>query len=210
MTWLIILAFAVSSSIDNLGVGMSYGLQKIEIQVRQNLLIATICFLFSIGGIYFGIWIFHIIPGMFPVILGAVLLIIIGIRVILLAKSGQKGSSNGNKQKAGLKEVFKNPEVLGESDTKKIGWIESIVLGIALSANALTNGVGAGLIGLSPLAISITAAIGSYFSIWIGVTVGYKVAHIRIGSFTVGQFGTLISGVILLIIAIFAVYEIYQ
>lgn len=207
MNWFIILAFAISSSIDNLGVGMSYGLQKINIQVRQNLLIAVICFLFSMGGIYFGIWIFNRIPGMLPVILGAGLLMIIGIRIILLAKPNAEKTST--KQETGLKGLFKNPELLGEAHTKKIGTIESIVLGIALSANALTNGVGAGLIGLSPLAISVTAAIGSYFSIWIGVKMGYKVAHIRIGSFTFGQFGTLLSGVILLVIAFIAFYELY-
>lgn len=209
MTWFIILAFAISSSVDNLGVGMSYGLQKIEIQIRQNLLIAAICFVLSMGGIYFGIWIFNSIPGMLPVILGAILLMIIGIRVILLAKPNERKASENNKTTTGLKGIFKNPETVGGADTKQIGTMESIVLGIALSANALTNGVGAGLIGLSPLAISITAAVGSYFSIWIGVKIGYKVAHIRIGSFTFGQFGTLLSGVILLVIALFAFYEIY-
>lgn len=209
MTWLIILAFAISSSIDNLGVGMSYGLQKVEIRIRQNLLIAVICFLFSMGGIYFGIWIYNIIPGMLPVILGALLLMIIGIRIILLAKPTAKKPSDKNKQASGLSRIFKNPEAIGGTGTKKIGTIESVVLGIALSANALTNGVGAGLIGLSPLAISITAAVGSYFSIWFGVKAGYKVAHIRIGSFTFGQFGTLLSGIILLVIALFAFYKLY-
>lgn len=76
-----------------------------------------------------------------------------------------------------------------------------MILGIALSANALTNGLGAGLLGFSPLAISLTAAIGSFISVWVGVRLGYKLADVRIGSFTLGQFGTILSGVIILVLA---------
>lgn len=205
MTWLTIFAFAIASSIDNLGVGMSYGLQKVQIQMQQNFLIAVICFLFSMGGIYFGIWVFTIIPGMLPVILGAVLLFIIGIRIILLAKP-----QKDQKQETGLKGLLKNPEEAKGYAGNRIGWLESIVLGIALSANALTNGIGAGLIGLSPLAISLTAAAGSFFTVWLGVKIGTRVADIKIGSFTIGQFGTIISGGILLIIAVAAMMTIYQ
>lgn len=208
MAWIIILAFAISSSIDNLGVGMSYGIQKVHIRMKQNIVIAVICFLFSMGGIYFGIWIFQIIPGMIPVMLGAILLFLIGIRVILLSKA--KESQSIQVEENGLKDILKNPEVVREQNDKGLGWLESVVLGIALSANALTNGIGAGLIGLSPFAISITAAVGSFFSIWMGVKIGTKVADIRIGSFTIGQFGTLLSGVILLIIATVAILRIYQ
>lgn len=58
------------------------------------------------------------------------------------------------------------------------------------------------LLGLSPLVISILAAIGSFITVWLGVKLGSKVADVRIGSFSVGQFGTIIiSGVMLLIIA---------
>ena len=208
MVWLTILAFAIASSIDNLGVGMSYGIQKVDIHIQQNFVIAVICFLFSMGGIYFGIWLFTAIPGMLPIILGAVLLFIIGIRIILLTKP--KGKESVGVQDTGLKGILKNPEVVGENVGKHIGWLEAVVLGIALSANALTNGIGAGLIGLSPFAISLTAAIGSFFTVWMGVKIGSKVADVRIGSFTLGQFGALISGGILLVIAAVAIFTITQ
>lgn len=79
--------------------------------------------------------------------------------------------------------------------------LEAVILGIALSANAVTNGLGAGLLGLSPLAISLTAALGSFITVWFGVALGRKVAGIHIGSFTLGQFGTILSGVIVIFIA---------
>lgn len=206
MKWLIILAFTFSSSIDNLGVGLSYGIRKINVAFGKNLLIAIICFLMSMGGITFGVWLSTILPGMLPVIIGALLLFIIGIRIILLAKPQNEMDSNNEMQPKNVQDILRNPEEAHFKKSGEIGWGESVLLGVALSANALTNGVGAGLLGLSPLIISITAAIGSFITVWMGVKLGSKVADVRVGTFTVGQFGTIISGVILLIIAFLAFF----
>lgn len=206
MKWLIILAFTFSSSIDNLGVGLSYGIRKINVAFGKNLLIAIICFLMSMGGITFGVWLSTILPGMLPVIIGALLLFIIGIRIIFLAKSQNDIASNNEIKPKDVQDILRNPEEAHFKKSGEIGWGESILLGVALSANALTNGVGAGLLGLSPLIISLTAAIGSFIMVWMGVKFGSKVADVRVGTFTVGQFGTMISGVILLIIAFLAFF----
>jgi putative sporulation protein YtaF len=204
--WLIILAFAVSSSIDNLGVGISYGIRKIRIEMGANLLIALICYLMSITGITFGIWLANILPGILPVMIGALLLCIIGIRIILLATPRKNGIPKGNNdqgsQSHSFKGILRNPEEADVDQSGVIGWGESVFLGVALSANALTNGLGAGLLGFSPQVISIAAAIGSFVTVWAGVRLGYKLAAVRIGSFSLGQFGTIISGIIILVIAI--------
>ncbi|WP_337588888.1 MULTISPECIES: manganese efflux pump [Priestia] len=188
MEWLFILGFALSSSIDNFGVGISYGVRKVRIKWLSNLLIAAICFLFSMLGITFGKWISTILPGVFDVIVAVVLLTLIGIRIILLV-----GSQRNN----GIHEL----DSRGQVKVRSIGWIESSVLGVALSANALTNGLGAGLLGLSPLAISLTSAFGSFLTVWLGVMVGQKAANVQIGKFTLSQCGTLISGITILIVA---------
>ncbi|CRK84032.1 sporulation membrane protein YtaF [Neobacillus massiliamazoniensis] len=211
MNWLIILAFAFSSSIDNLGVGISYGIRKIQIRLGPNILISVICFLMSFGGITFGLWLSKILPGMLPMIFGAVLLFVIGLRIILLATPRKKGTSTvvnkeQGKQSKSIKGILSNPEVADVDKSGEIGWGEAVILGIALSANALTNGLGAGLLGLSPVAISLTAALGSFISVWAGVKLGSRLADVRIGSFTVGQFGTILSGVIILVIAFAAFF----
>ena len=198
MAWFLILAFAVSSSVDNLGVGISYGIRKIHIRLGSNLVMSIICFLMSIGGITFGVWLSTILPGIIPILFGALLLIIIGLRVILLAKPNYQESGQ---EKNSMTNIFKNPEAADVDKSGDIGWLEAVFLGIALSANALINGLGAGLLGLSPLAIALTAAIGSFICVSVGVKLGSRLAAVRIGSFTVGQFGTVLSGVIILIIA---------
>ncbi|WP_342503978.1 sporulation membrane protein YtaF [Lysinibacillus sp. FSL L8-0126] len=206
MTWLIILTFTLSSSIDNLGVGLSYGIRKIHVSFGKNLLIAIICFVMSMGGITFGVWLSTILPGMLPVIFGALLLFIIGIRIILLAKPRKNEPSKEALQPKNGQSIFKNPEEADFNKSDEIGWGESILLGIALSANALTNGVGAGLLGLSPVVISLTAAIGSFITVWAGVKLGSKVADVQVSSFTIGQFGTVISGLLMLLLAFAAFY----
>lgn len=205
MHGLIILGLAVSSSIDNLGVGISYGIRGIKLHPSKNALIAIICFVFSIAGIYFGQWISQLVPGVLPTLLGAFLLLVIGIRIMLLARPRKmeenKAESETTAGTGGLDGMLRNPEKADLDRSGDIGWGEAVLLGAALSANALTNGLGAGLMGLSPLAISLTAAVGSFVTLWLGSTVGRKAAHIRIGSFSIGQFGTLISGVLLLVVA---------
>ncbi|MBW8348348.1 sporulation membrane protein YtaF [Bacillus sp. IITD106] len=208
--WLIILAFAVSSSIDNLGVGISYGIRKIHIRTGPNFMIAVICFLFSMAGISFGLWLSKILPGMLPVIFGSFLLFVIGIRIILLATPRKKETvhvvNKTDEHSNRIKGILKNPELADLDKSGYIGWGEAVLLGVALSANALTNGLGAGLLGLSPLAISLTAAIGSFISVWAGVNLGAKLSKVRIGSFTLGQFGTVLSGAIILVIAFTAFF----
>ncbi|MBI0578568.1 sporulation membrane protein YtaF [Neobacillus cucumis] len=209
MSWLIILAFAASSSIDNLGIGISYGVRKIRIGIGANILMAIICYLMSLAGITFGIWVSRILPGIFPVVIGGLLLLIIGIRIILLAaprKNAIKDHEGYDGQSTSIKTVIKNPELADVDQSGEIGWGEAMLLGVALSSNALTNGLGAGLLGLSPHAISLTAAIGSLISVWAGVKLGFKLSAVRIGPYTLGQFGTIISGIIIIIIAITAFF----
>lgn len=206
MTLMIILCFALSSSIDNLGVGISYGIRGIRIGLLSNFIIALICFIFSETGILFGKWLSKVLPGVFTMLVGTFFLLVIGIRIILLAVPRKKILSKNDKDNeaapTSIMDLLKNPEKADVDKSGDISLVEAIVLGIALSANALTNGLGVGLLGLSPFAISITASIGSFLTVWAGVAFGVKVADIRIGSLTVGQFGTILSGVLLVVIAL--------
>lgn len=198
MSWLLIVGFAVSSSIDNFGVGLSYGVQKIRIPVVSNLLMSAICLLFSLAGVVFGHWMSSLLPGKLPSIIAFGLLLAIGLRVIYLAlpRESRPGKSFGKVQ-----HILEHPESVDFDRSSHIGLGEATLLGVALSANALTNGLGAGLMELSPLAIALAASIGSYLTIWGGVALGEKVADVRIGTFSLGQLGTLLSGLIILAIA---------
>ncbi|WP_418627352.1 sporulation membrane protein YtaF [Anaerosinus sp.] len=212
MKWLIILGFAVSSSIDNLGVGLSYGIRNIRINWLSNLIIAAICFIFSYFGILFGLWIADILPGSLPDIVAAFLLFVIGIRIILMTTPRKKKKQNlqiEEKQddKSYFEQILSKPEIADLDRSNEIGILESIILGSALSANALTNGLSAGLIGLSPFAISLTAAVGSLLTISLGTNLGKRMSDVHIGRFSLGEFGTLISALIIILIALETVFH---
>lgn len=202
MTWIFILGLALSSSLDNLGVGISYGIRKIRISLFSNSIISIVCFLFSFSGILFGKWISTVIPGILPILISVFILFAIGFRIVWLSiPRKQQNEEKESKELKGFSAILQNPESVDFDKSKDIGIIEAFVLGVALSTNALVNGLSAGLLGYSPLVISLAAAIGSFLAVWIGAKLGQKAADIQIGSFKLGQFGTLISGILLMLIA---------
>ncbi|MBN9216823.1 MAG: manganese efflux pump, partial [Mesorhizobium sp.] len=80
-----IIGLAIASNIDNLAVGMSYGVRSIRIGFIANLIITAICFAFSEIGMISGEWIGRILPGDLPDFVAAGLLLLIGVRVLFLA-----------------------------------------------------------------------------------------------------------------------------
>lgn len=193
MEWLLIIGFAVSASIDNFGVGLSYGVQRVQIPAASNALIAAVALVFSLAGIFAGAWLAGLLPAGLLDFLAFGVLSAIGLRIMYTARRGQKKQNSS---------VFAEPEKMDFDGSAHISLGEALVLGIALSANALTNGVGAGLLALPPLAIAITAAIGSYVTLLAGVKAGIRLADVQIGKMTVGQFGAFLSGLIILLIAV--------
>ncbi|KML22981.1 sporulation membrane protein YtaF [Priestia aryabhattai] len=205
--WIPVLLLALSSSIDNFGVGLSYGMRSIRVSLLANFIISIIAFIFSEAGIIFGDYISKLFPGTLSNIIGALFLFIIGLRIVLLAMPRKK-EINKNECKTsessskGVSVYLSSPEKADFDKSGHISSFEAIVLGTAVSMNALTNGLGVGLMNISPFAVSLSAAIFSFVSIWLGVKLGKRVANIRIGSWTLGQFSTILSGIILVLIAI--------
>lgn len=79
-----ILLLSLSSSIDNFGVGISYGIRNIRIGFLANFIIAIIAFVFSEMGILFGQYISKVFPGTLSDVIGTLFLFVIGLRIILM------------------------------------------------------------------------------------------------------------------------------
>lgn len=201
MDWLFLAGFAVASSIDNLAVAVSYGIRGVRIPLRFNLLIAAICFAFSEVGVLVGDVAAQLLPGALPSIAGALLLFALGARIVLLALSAQPAPEPGRAAAGMWGATLRSMRGLLAADIGRIGWPEAVLLGVALSANALTNALGAGLIGFSAFAMASTAALGSFVTMAFGVAIGRRSASARLGPFDVGRHGALVSGIILLTLA---------
>ncbi|MBN9274343.1 MAG: manganese efflux pump [Mesorhizobium sp.] len=202
MNWYFVVGLAFASSIDNLAVGLSYGVRGVRIGLAANLVIAAICFVFSMAGIFFGEWIGRVLPGDLPDVAGAVLLFMIGVRILLLV--APRKTPAGNPGRSRLARWFSSVLAM---ESGRIGFVEAVILGIALSANALANAVGAGLLHMPAVAVALTAATGSLITVALGVALGTSASRIRIGGIDLGRFGTLISGATLVGLAIAQVWR---
>ncbi|PGZ94317.1 sporulation membrane protein YtaF [Bacillus sp. AFS029533] len=204
--WITVLFLAFSSSIDNFGVGITYGIRGIKVGLLANLIISIIAFIFSEAGIVSGQYISKVFPGTLSNVIGAFFLLVIGLRIVLLTFPRKDKQTIINNDDESVSNIVTNylssPEKADVDHSGDISSFEAIILGTAVSMNALTNGLGVGLIGLSPFAISIAASIFSFLAIWLGVLLGKKVANVKIGGWSLGQFSSIISGVILVLIAI--------
>ncbi|PEJ58224.1 MULTISPECIES: sporulation membrane protein YtaF [unclassified Bacillus (in: firmicutes)] len=205
--WFTVLFLAFSSSIDNFGVGITYGIRGIKVGILANLIISIIAFIFSEAGIVSGQYISKVFPGTLSNVIGAFFLLVIGLRIVLLTipRKNKEEIINDHEDESntnGLTNYLSSPEKADVDHSGDISSFEAIILGTAVSMNALTNGLGVGLIGLSPFAISIAASIFSFVAIWLGVLLGKKVANVKIGGWSLGQFSSIISGIILVLIAI--------
>jgi putative sporulation protein YtaF len=199
VNWYFIIGLAIASNIDNLAVGMSYGVRNIRIGFVANLIITAICFAFSEIGIISGAWIGKILPGELPDFLAAGLLLLIGVRVLFLAMSAANEKPDSTGEGHPIANWFSRALAV-EGD--KVGPFEAAVLGVALSANALANSVSAGLLDMSPTVVASAISIASFLTIVIGVALGRHAAEIRVGRIDIGRFGTLASGAILVVLAI--------
>jgi putative sporulation protein YtaF len=175
---------AISCNLDNVGVGIAYGARGVGIPLASNLLIALI----TAGGtglcIIFGHRIFQVLPPEVGVILGAVLLIGMGVWVIRQEIGGgasqDREATFADAPQAVAQEslvrrmvlILKNPFLADQDASGHIDPRESFLLSLALMLNNIPNGVGAGLLGLSALFTTLMVGLLSILTFWLGIGLG--------------------------------------
>lgn len=210
---LTILLLAISCNLDNVGVGIAYGARGIGIPLASNLLIALI----TAGGtglcIVFGRQIFQFLPSQGAVILGAALLIGMGVWVIRQELGG--GSQREQEappavetqelaQKPLLQRLFlilKNPFLADRDSSGHIDLKESLLLSLALMLNNIPNGVGAGLLGLSTLVTTLMVGVLSVVTFWLGIGLGRS-----LGIRWLGRHAGTLSGMLLIVIGLAEIF----
>ena len=143
---------AISSSIDSLGIGITYGIKNTKISLLGKLIL----FIISISITYVSILLGNIIQIIFPSILtrliGTSILIFMGFYICFEAL--KKKSNNSN--------VFNNPICSDLDNSKIIDSRESLFLAIALSLDSLCIGIGG---SISNIDLSIFPLLASSFQL---------------------------------------------
>ncbi|MDP4120334.1 MAG: manganese efflux pump [Bacillota bacterium] len=193
MSLLSVFLFGVSSNIDNLVIGISYGVKKIRIPLISNILIAFITFCGTVLLMSVGKRLAVLIPTEFANAIGSSILILIGLYGIIKFIRNLKIIKKNNEPNW----PTENPEKYDENNNKQIEMREAITLGILLSINNMGLGIGASISGLNIIPTAIGAFIFSMCSMLLGNALGNSYL-----STLFGKYGELVSGLIIIAMGI--------
>jgi len=209
-----IFLLSLACSLDNIGIGIAYGVRKLSIPFGTNLLIAGL----TAGGTLIvmlgGHLVTRLISTQTAMLIGGVIIILAGTWVViqetflrLPAKPPEELhliALAGVPEVSLLKKIFMildNPFIADQDFSGHIDLKEGVILGLALLLNNLPIGLVAGLLGLSPLLVGVSLIVLSIVTIWVGISAGYFLGH-----HWLGRLSGPVSGVILIIIGAYEMW----
>ena len=204
---------AISSSIDSLGIGITYGIRNTIILNKGKLVIFFISFIITLLSSYLGNILKLIFPTFFIDYFASLLFIVIGIFICFQAlknekKSGNKKIKNCNYQKTysffikflGVSiKVIKDPVSLDLDNSNGIDNKEAIFLSLALSIDTLCIGIGGSIIGINTYIFPFLIGFFQLFFLEIGNFLGrqlYKFSKLP------SNIWSIISGILLITLGI--------
>ncbi|KPU44445.1 manganese efflux pump MntP [Oxobacter pfennigii] len=203
-----IFLFAISSSVDSLIIGLSYGTKKVRIDFFNNFIASLISGLGTFLAMLFGKVLLQIIPLQWANIIGSGMLILLGMYLLgnFLRKNidSMKGAGEVNENISEFQRyenTLRSPDVIDANDSKTIEFKEAIILGIILCLNNIGLGIGAGITGLNIYMTPISSLLFSLVFIPIGYYIGEKVIPDKLSGYS-----EIIS---ICIIVILGIYELF-
>ena len=179
------LLIGVVSNLDNLGVGVAFGIRGTKIDAMANLIVAGLTVAATAAAVTCGHLLSKILPSAVTGWLGPLIIIAIGIGTAL--PSVRTSRPPGPSQVPSG--AWRHPRGVDEI----ISWRQAIVLGIALAANNLGTGVGAGVAGVPASPTIVSAGLLSLVALGGGSRFGS-----RFGRLVLGRYAPQIAGVLLL------------
>jgi putative sporulation protein YtaF len=196
------LLFSFSANIDNLAVGIAYGIKNLKIQLSKSFIIAFMSCLGTLVSMSFGKLLTHIMPIHTANLLGSIILISFGIWSIWITlKEKQDNLPENNHTVLSYEELLNSPE---KADVDKSGYIdfkESLTLGFALAVNNMGMGIGASITGLNVIITSLLTFLFSLIFLSAGCYFGKKYL-----SGIMGKFAGILSGVIILLLGLYEMF----
>ncbi len=192
------LLFSLSSNLDNVVVGIAYGIKKIKIGIIANLIIAIVTTTGTFLSMSVGNYISKFLSPSISDVLGSVVIIILGFYFV--TQSVIKLAKNTKTNKLSLKNITDMIEYAEKSDLDNSGDInmkEALIVAFGLTFNNLGTGVAASITGVSIEFTVIATFILSIFTIMFGESIGNHL----LGKF-LGKYAPLFSGILLIILGI--------
>lgn len=204
MNYMTALLLSISANLDTLAVCISYGIKKVKVSIIASLLISLITSIGTFLAMYLGKAITSFISPKIVNVIGGILLLILGLKVIIdfvkkYKKSHAKSLFRSNK--ISYSEILDNPIKADIDNSGDIDLKECITLSIALSLNNLSVGVAASMAGISILLNTLFTFFLTLINIGLGFYIGRKYA-----SKIVGEYSDLISGLLIVLLGIYQIF----
>jgi putative sporulation protein YtaF len=177
---LLLLAFAVS--LDSFSVGFTYGLRKMKIPLKSICIIACCSALSLMGAMVIGQIVESFISPETAGKIGGIFLVLLGVWILFQFFRSEKTRDvlpheriivNFEIKSLGLViNILKKPMVADFDQSGSITGIEAFMLGMALSLDAFGAGIGAVMLGFSPLALAFAVAVMSSLLVFCGMKIG--------------------------------------
>lgn len=173
-TGLFLLAIAVS--LDGLGVGISYGIQKTRVPLLPLLIIMLCSGITVFAAMTIGDVLKRFISPTFSENLGAIILILLGLFTLtklIKTKKNRRKDTEESTMFTDMKKVFHSPQQADLDQSGTISKQESILLGMALALDAFGAGIAASLLYYSPFVTAILVAFMSGLFLIAGLKIGF-------------------------------------
>ena len=182
------LFLALSSSIDSLGIGITYGIKNMKISFLSKLILFIISIIISYFSIFIGSWLNDFFSLSFSSFLGACFLIIIGFGVIIKTIFENTNSKNN----------YYDFDYSNFIDTK-----EAIFLGLALSLDSFGIGISFSLGAYNCFFFPIFISCFQFLFLSFGTFLGKKINNIsKIPDFLSG----ILSGFLIILIGLYKMF----
>ena len=209
---------AISSSIDSLGIGITYGIKNTKITFKAKIVLFFIALVISIISIWFGNILKYILPDFITHYLGSIILISMGIFICFQSlKKSKKNISSSNIKNINIEEticsifikflgitikIIKNPSFSDLDKSNTIDAKEALFLGLALSLDSFCIGIGFSIMNLSSVLFPLLVSFFQLFFLSLGNSLGQKIYNF---SNLPDNIWSIISGILLIIIGFFRI-----
>ncbi|MBY0099037.1 sporulation membrane protein YtaF [Mesobacillus maritimus] len=203
---LLLLAFAVS--LDSFSVGFTYGLRNVKIPLKSIITIAICSAGVLIVAMTIGEALGEVLPEEIAGKLGGFILILLGAWILYQFFRPEQIESPDDDEKTLINleiqslgiviNILKKPMSADFDRSGTITGIEALMLGMALSLDAFGAGIGAAMLGFSPFALAVAAAVMSSTFVFAGMRAG-----IFLSGYSWVQKISFLPGLLLIIVGIF-------
>ena len=191
LSWVL---FALSTNLDNLVIGLSYGLRGIRVRLESGLLVSGLVLAGTLLSLWAGQGLQFLLPPVLARLLGSLVMAGLGLSSLWGVWKGKRGRQAGAEEEQWPQ---KHPERFDRDASRQIEWREALALGGALALNNLGLGLGAGAAGMPVLAAGAAVFFMSFGLLSAGNFLGRKKK--RRGS---GRGAQAVSGLLMLLLGV--------